>query len=86
VLPSNIAELLTPVAIAFWAAWDGYYQKDVGVSWLCTDSLTPDEVDLLRSILLSKYGIKSSIGSSFFKSGAIPNTIAKSSMATSRAW
>jgi hypothetical protein len=26
VLPSTIADLLTPVALAFWCASDGYYQ------------------------------------------------------------
>nr|CAG8652223.1 1845_t:CDS:2 [Entrophospora candida] len=46
VLPSNIAELLTPVALAFWLSSDGSYQKDNGVVILCTDSFTADEVDL----------------------------------------
>jgi hypothetical protein len=36
------------------------YKKDRGVVVLCTDSFTADEVDLLRSILLEKYGIDSS--------------------------
>jgi hypothetical protein len=50
---------LTPRALAYWLASDGTYKKDRGVVVLCTDSFTADEVDLLRSILLEKYGIDS---------------------------
>ncbi len=58
-LPSNIDELLTPLALAYFIAGDGSYQKDKGVTWLCTDSFTPDEVDIIRSALLSKFDIHS---------------------------
>jgi hypothetical protein len=56
-VPTNIGELLTPVAIAFWCASDATYHKRDGVVILCTDSFTADEVDKLRSILLSKFNI-----------------------------
>jgi hypothetical protein len=51
-LPANIANLLTPVALAYWTASDGTYHKKTGAVILCTDSFSPEEVDLLRSILL----------------------------------
>jgi hypothetical protein len=60
VLPSKRrAELLTPVALAFWVGGDGHYHKRDGVVILSTDSFTVAEVDRLRSILLEKYTIHS---------------------------
>jgi hypothetical protein len=58
VLPSNIAELLTPVAIAFLLSGDGSYCKSTGRITICTDSFTAEEVDCLRSIFLDQFGIE----------------------------
>ena len=55
VLPSNIADLLTPRAIAYWIG--GSFNKARGVIRISTDCFTPAEVDLLRSILLEKYNL-----------------------------
>jgi hypothetical protein len=62
-LPTNIHSLLTPVAIAFWVAGDGHYNISQGTVVIATDSFTLTEVELLQSILLEKYGIKSTINS-----------------------
>ena len=59
VLPNNMANLLTPIALAFWCASDATYSKRDGVIFICSDSFTPDEVDILRSILLTKFNINS---------------------------
>jgi hypothetical protein len=39
--------------------WRCSFNKDQGVLILCTDSFTPVEVDLLRSILLENFNIES---------------------------
>jgi hypothetical protein len=51
VLPSNLAELLTPVALAYWIAVDGCLDKSQGAIQIATNSLSLAEVDQLRSIL-----------------------------------
>lgn len=43
ILPSNIQELLTPIALAHWIMGDGYFISS-GVLKLCTDNFTKDEV------------------------------------------
>jgi ubiquinol-cytochrome c reductase cytochrome b subunit len=55
-VPSNISELLTPRALAFWIMDDGFKVKRGGVT-LCTDSFTPEHVQLLKSVLESKFGL-----------------------------
>ena len=59
ILPSDIGELLTPRALAYWLSGDGSYCKSSGRIQISTDSFSPGEVDLLRSILLEKYHIES---------------------------
>jgi hypothetical protein len=39
---------------------DGHFEKNTGGITIYTDSYTPAEVELLQSILLDKYGIKTS--------------------------
>lgn len=58
-LPSNIYELLTPVAIAYWVASDGHFILREGVVRISTDNFTLAEVELLQTILFNKFGIKS---------------------------
>lgn len=44
VLPeSNIAELLTPVTLAYWLAGDGHFVKREGSIQIATHSFTPEE-------------------------------------------
>lgn len=83
IIPGNIAELLTPVALAFWCASDATFNR--GAVVLCTDSFTAAEVDILRSILLTKYGINSTRFSNSSGKEHYRIRIAKSSMPTLQA-
>jgi len=58
VLPKNIGELLTPTALAYWLSGDGCFDKSQGAIRISTESFTPVEVDLLRSVLLDRYDIE----------------------------
>jgi hypothetical protein len=60
VVPTNISELLSPCAIAYWFAGDGTFHKGKSVIQVATNSFTPEEVDLLRAVLLERYDIHSS--------------------------
>ena len=57
IIPANIAQLLTPIALAYWLSCDGSYGKRAGC--ITTNSFSPEEVDLLRSILLNHLNIES---------------------------
>lgn len=59
ILPLNLEELLTPVALAHWIMGDGYFTE--GVMKICTDNFTKDEVLRLIKILHVKFGIDASI-------------------------
>jgi hypothetical protein len=59
VVPCNIADLLTPIALAYWLAGDGSYVKAKGIIQISTYSFTPQEVDQLRSVLLDQFNIES---------------------------
>jgi hypothetical protein len=58
-IPDNVEEELTPIALAYWLPGDGYYHQTQGSIVIATNSFTPDEIDLLRSILLKKFHIDS---------------------------
>jgi hypothetical protein len=60
VLPENIAELLTPRALAYCLAGEGGYDKSRGAIRIATHSFTPEEVDQLRAALLNNFNIESS--------------------------
>jgi len=60
IIPSNIAAILTPRALAYWISGDGSFDKTNQAICLCTDSFTPAELDLLRATLLSNFNIHSS--------------------------
>lgn len=45
VIPANIYDLLTPIALAYWICGDESYNRRDGVVILCTDSFTTAEVD-----------------------------------------
>ncbi len=53
VIPANISNLLTPIAMAYWLSGDCHYNKTQGAIEIYTDSFTTAEVDRLRSILLA---------------------------------
>ena len=59
IVPADIYNLLTPIALAHWIQGDGA-KKNKGIT-LCTDNFTIQEVVLLMNILLIKFYIKSTI-------------------------
>ena len=60
IIPTNIADYLSPRSLAFWIMDDGQQVKRGGVT-LCTDSFNYYEIGLLRQALLDKFNISSSI-------------------------
>lgn len=56
IIPSNIGELLTAKAIAYWAMDDGGYDSLGGFKFF-TNSYTKTQVELLVSVLESKFNI-----------------------------
>lgn len=70
VLPFNIEELLTPLALAHWIMGDGYFAD--GSVKICTDNFTKEEVLRLIEILhKKKFDIKASINKRTNPDGAI---------------
>jgi hypothetical protein len=58
VVPSNIAELLTPLSLAYWISDDGSFCKTKSIVTLCTESFTLEEVTLLANTLNTKWDLK----------------------------
>jgi hypothetical protein len=58
VVPLNIADLLTPLGLAYWTYDDGTRNKQCRYVELCTHSFTLAEVDLLVNALNSKWDFK----------------------------
>jgi hypothetical protein len=56
VVPSNIAELLTPSGLAYWICDDGSPKASGGLT-LCTNSFSVKEVSLLVDILTTQFGL-----------------------------
>lgn len=52
-IPLNIGELLTPLALAYWAMDDGVAHRFS----LCTDSFTFSEVELLIKVLKNNFDL-----------------------------
>ncbi len=80
VIPSCLANYLTPLALAIWVMDDGCKLKNKGFKF-CTNGYTLTEVKYLSSILSNKYDLKTSI----IKTGAVNQYniyITKSSMST----
>ena len=59
VVPLNISQYLTPLALAIWIMDDG--TKHSSGLRLCTNSFTKEDVLFLGQILLDKYGLYTSI-------------------------
>lgn len=54
-VPVNITELLTARGLAYWLMGDGYYAQNK--VFICTDSFTLGEIDLLLNVLTNKFGL-----------------------------
>jgi hypothetical protein len=61
ILPPNIGELLTARGLAYWAMDDGARQSSGFGFYLCTDSFTLAEVELLCSVLKENLTLDCSI-------------------------
>jgi hypothetical protein len=64
VLPTNISNLLTPLAIAHWIMGDGSVLKEGG-KMLCTNNFSKQEVLLLINILQNKFNIHTTLRFSY---------------------
>lgn len=60
-VPSNIGDLLTIEGLAYWIADDGGWIKSKGHVILSTNSFTLAEVELLVSVLNTKFDLKTHI-------------------------
>jgi hypothetical protein len=60
-IPSNIAEILTPVSLAYWLMDDGGW-TNTGIH-IATNNFTKTEVESLVFVLNTKFGLKCSIHS-----------------------
>ena len=60
-VPTNIAELLTPLSLAYWICDDGSFHKRDRVILLCTNGFTLEGVNLLINVLTDKFGINCAI-------------------------
>ena len=63
-IPSNIEELLTPLALAHWIMGDGAfdsYGRKIGRVTLHTSNFKLDEVRVLQDIFRSKFNIESGL-------------------------
>lgn len=61
ILPLDIDNILTPIALANFVMGDGNYHKTKHIFRLCTNNYTKKEVQLLSTIILNKYNIQSSL-------------------------
>jgi len=59
-VPKNIGDLLEPLSLAYWICDDGTICKDRAVV-LYTNSFSLDEVNLLISVLTSKFNLKCTV-------------------------
>lgn len=58
VVPSNIADLITSLSLAYWICDDGSWNKQCKYVVLCTNSFTLVEVELLVAVLNNKWNLK----------------------------
>jgi hypothetical protein len=61
IVPSNIGNLLTPIGLAHWIMGDGYWDKSSKTVVICTDNFTLSEVELLITVLKSKFNLTATV-------------------------
>jgi LAGLIDADG DNA endonuclease family len=59
IVPSNISELLTTRGLAHWFMDDGY--KSTNGFYFCTESFSPDDLQLLIDMLTNKFNLDCSL-------------------------
>jgi hypothetical protein len=67
IVPTNIADLVTPLSLAYWICDDGTWGGNS--TRLCTNSYTLAEVNLLVKVLTDKFGLKCTIIEKYSGSG-----------------
>lgn len=60
IVPLDIYNLLTPIALAYWIMGDGYGNNWKGL-YLCTDSFSNYDIVRLMNVLLIRYNLTSSL-------------------------
>nr|QVG61587.1 hypothetical protein [Rhizoctonia sp.] len=61
IVPLNIGELLTPLALAYWICDDGSFCKTNRAIIIATNSFSLEEVNSLINVLKTKYNLKCTI-------------------------
>ena len=61
IVPLNIGELLTPIGLAHWIMGDGYWDNYAKTVVICTDNFTLSEVELLITVLKSKFNLTATV-------------------------
>jgi hypothetical protein len=61
IIPLNYYDLLTPIGLAHWIMDDGYYSSSTGGFYLCTESFTLIENELLAKILFDKFNLEARV-------------------------
>ena len=61
IIPLNIGDLLTPLSLVYWICDDGCFHKTQRSLYLCTNSFTLEEVNLLVSVLTNKFNLKCTV-------------------------
>ena len=56
IIPANIADLITPLSLAYWICEDGAYHVGGGLK-LCTNSYSIQDVTRLKDVLISRFGL-----------------------------
>ena len=69
VVPLNIQDLLTPRGLDHLIMGDGYFHLEDGVVFICSESFTKQEQELLIVALGSKFGIKAALNKRVSSSG-----------------
>lgn len=67
IVPLNIQDLLTPIGLAHLLMGDGYFHN--GVIFICSESFTKEEQELLIAALYSKFNIKATLNKRISSSG-----------------
>lgn len=60
IVPDNIADLLTPLGLAYWICDDGKSMASGGLT-LCTNSFNNKEVSRLKDVLITRFGLTCTI-------------------------
>lgn len=61
IVPLNIGDLLTTIGIAHWIMGDGYWDNSVKTVVICTDNFTLSEVELLITVLKTKFKLTATV-------------------------